>query len=200
MSGASCHSTTNSNGHTITTTFSAASSSIGPGSSRKMVTVPQDGVVIQAGFSILPPSITKAPFRTRVSAKAAHKEPHSESARLSATIKDFLKRSDHIQEQWEQMNGKRAAYRKAREQTHSRAAISIRGYQISHSSSFLTSESKDDSEMDSMSLLDACDEFSVVTDGLASRNSIALDQIDIESVTSLENGDHRVRFVEFSRE
>lgn len=92
----------------------------------------EDSVVIRAGFSILPSQITRTTFKARYEPKPAHQDPQTASARLTAQIKDFLKRSDHIEQQWSALHpGKRS-------RDSMSASIAIRGYQIRHSTSWTT--------------------------------------------------------------
>ncbi|CAG7833673.1 unnamed protein product [Allacma fusca] len=127
---------------------------------KKLVQYPQDGVVIRAGFSILPPGISKTTFRTKYEPSPAHKDPQTDSARLTVQIQDFLKRSDHIEQQWSQMTGKKH-YPKARDKV--KTSIAIRGFQMSHSSSLATMEDVDSSfvlqHSETMSLLDVANPF-----------------------------------------
>ena len=135
--------------------------SSGSGSNKRMGTAyPQDGVVIRAGFSILPPGISKTKFKTKYEPTPAHKDPQTESARLTVQIQDFLKRSDHIEQQWSKMTG-RKHYPKSRDNI--KTSIAIRGFQMSHSSSLATMEDMDSSYVlqhsETMSLLDVPNPF-----------------------------------------
>lgn len=93
---------------------------------------PEDSVVIRAGFSILPSQISRTTFKARYEPRPAHQDPQTASARLTAQIKDFLKRSDHIEQQWVALN----PGRKSRDSMS--ASIAIRGYQMRHSTSWTT--------------------------------------------------------------
>ena len=66
-----------------------------------------EGVVIKAGFSILPPDVPKMYFKTKFEPQPAYSHPTSDSAQLSAQIKNFLKRSDHLEEKWKEKNGRK---------------------------------------------------------------------------------------------
>jgi len=118
---------------------------------------PQDNVVIKAGFSLLPPSISRTTFKTRYEPSPAHSEPETESARLSAQIKDFLKRSDHIEQDWVQMHpNRKSQVNRSRDKMNT--SIAIRGYQMSHSASWATLDGTESSianhNSDAHSLMD----------------------------------------------
>lgn len=136
----------------------------------------EDSVVIRAGFSILPASISRTTFKARYEPKPAHQDPATQSARLTAQIKDFLKRSDHIEQQWVALNpGK-----KSRDSMS--ASIAIRGYQMRHSTSWTTIDEDDSSfalNNSQMSLNDVggnvFDERDVVSEASQSNNLLPLD-------------------------
>lgn len=121
--------------------------------------VQQDNVVIRAGFSLLPPCISRTTFKTRYEPFPAHADPQTDSARLSAQIKDFLKRSDHIEEQWVQMHpGRKSHSRENRDKIST--SIAIRGYQMSHSASWATLDGTDSIQnSDAVSLMDVPNVF-----------------------------------------
>lgn len=137
------------------------------------LTFPEDSVVIKAGFSILPSSITRTTFKARYEPRPAHQDPQTASARLTAQIKDFLKRSDHIEQQWMALHpGKRA-------RDSMSSSIAIRGYQIRHSTSWTTID--DDSSFalnnSQLSLNDVANDFddNVVSEASQS-NILPLDE------------------------
>lgn len=68
---------------------------------------PDESVVIKAGFSLYPAEITRTYFKAKYEPSPANKDPRTDSARLSAQIKDFLKRSDHLEKKWEKVGGKK---------------------------------------------------------------------------------------------
>lgn len=142
----------------------------------------EDSVVIRAGFSILPAQITRTTFKARYEPRPAHQDPQTASARLTAQIKDFLKRSDHIEQQWTALHpGK-----KSRDSMS--ASIAIRGYQMRHSTSWTTIDEDDSSyalNNSQMSLNDVgnvFDDRDVVSEASQS-NLLPLDELPISQAS-----------------
>lgn len=122
----------------------------------------QDNVVIKAGFNLLPPNISRTTFKTRFEPCPAHSDPETESARLSAQIKDFLKRSDHIEQDWVQSHPGRKSMQQSFPRDKINTAIAIRGFQMSHSTSWTTLDGTDSSiaqNSDALSLADIANAF-----------------------------------------
>ncbi|CAL8129895.1 unnamed protein product [Orchesella dallaii] len=139
--------------------------------SRRLENLAEDSVVIRAGFSLMPASRTT--FRARFEPRPAHQDPSTASAVLTAQIKDFLKRSDHIEQDWMAINpGK-----KSKDQMSS--GVAIRGYQMRHSTSWTTID--DDSSFalnnsDAMSLADIANDFDDKSEASQISNLLPLDE------------------------
>jgi hypothetical protein len=156
---------------------------------------PQDNVVIKAGFSLLPPSISRATFKTRFEPSPAHADPQTESARLSAQIKDFLKRSDHIEQQWAQMHpGRKSQANRSRDRMNT--AIAIRGFQMSHSASWATLDATDSSiamhNSDAHSLLDAPNVFDEPEEDLSISQATDLKSYNVPEPLSVVSRDQTI--------
>lgn len=149
------------------------------------VRIPQENVIIKAGFSLLPPYISsRTTFKSRFEPFPAHADPDTESARLSSSIKDFLKRSDHIEQDWAQIHPEKKLQRNYNPRDKMNAKIAIRSFQMSHSASWATVDGTDSSmaqNSDARSLMDVPDEFDEMNDA-----SIASDlDSNIKSVADM---------------
>lgn len=140
------------------------------------IQVPQENVIIKAGFSLMPPNVSRTTFKSRFLPIPAHLEDDSESARLSSNIKEFLKRSDHIEQDWASIHPEKKSHQKFNVRDKVNANIAIRGYQMSHSASWATGDGTDSSiaqNSDALSLMDVANELDEPDDASI---SVSVDQ------------------------